>query len=194
MVVEESGMQNTIIEKAKTLFIEHGYHGLSMREIAEEVGVSKPALYYHFKDKEELFCAVLNNGIEEIGAVIDSINNQPGTSSDKLCQFMKYVLNQPSGLRAVIHLGTQEVSQLSQGARQVFAESYRQQFLGKLRAMIQTGIEKGEFREMDTDIATWGLLGLMFPYFYHNQFSFSALSSDRIDMIISLYMKGIQKS
>lgn len=194
MVVEETGMRNTIIEKAKSLFIQHGYHGLSMREIAEEVGVSKPALYYHFKDKEDLFCAVLNNGIEEIGDVIDSINNQPGTSYEKLCLFMKYVLNQPTGLRAVIHLGTQEITQLSLEAKQQFAESYRHQFLGKLSAMIQTGIEKDEFREMEPDIATWGLLGLMFPYFYHNQFSFSALSPDRIDMVISLYMKGIQKS
>ena len=106
-------MRNTIIEKAKSLFIEHGYRGFSMREIAEKVGVSKPALYYHFKDKEELFCAVLNNGLEEIGRMIDSIDNQPVTSYKKLCLFMKYVLTQPTEQRAVIRLGTQEMAQLS---------------------------------------------------------------------------------
>ena len=193
MVVLESGMRNTIIDKAKSLFIEHGYHGLSMREIAEEVGVSKPALYYHFKDKEELFCAVLYNGIEEIGAMIDSINSEPGTNYDKLCRFMKYILYQPTGLRAVIQLGSQEIKQLSLTAKQQFAESYGNQFIGKLRAMIQCGINDGEFRDIDTNIATWGLLGLMYPYFYHNQFSFSALSPEKVDLIISMYMNGIQK-
>ena len=104
MVEDESGTRNTILEKAKSLFIEHGYRGLSMREIAEKVGVSKPALYYHFKDKEELFCAVLNSGLEEIGRLIDLINDQPVTSYKKICLFMEYVLTQPTEQRAVIRL------------------------------------------------------------------------------------------
>lgn len=193
MVVEESGMRNTIIEKAKSLFIEHGYRGLSMREIAEKVGVSKPALYYHFKNKEELFFAVLKNGLEEIGRMIDTINNQPVTSYEKLSLFMKYVLTQPTEQRAVIRLGTQEFTQLSIASRQIFDESYYNQFTGKLSTMIQTGIEDGEFREMDTNIAIWGLLGLLYPYMYPNHFGLSALSADKIELIISMYMKGIQK-
>jgi hypothetical protein len=59
--------------------------------------------------------------------------------------------------------------------------------------MIQTGMEAGEFREMDTDIATWGLLGLMYPYLYPNHLGLSSLSADRIELIISIYMKGIQR-
>lgn len=193
MVIEESGMRVTIIEQAKCLFIEHGYHGLSMREIAEKVGVSKPALYYHFKDKEELFCAVLNTGLEEIGKMIDSIMTQPIDSCRKISLFMEYVLTQPTEQRAVIRLGTQEISQLSLASRQDFDKTYRHQFIGKLRAMIQTGIDDGEFREMDADIATWGLLGLMYPYLYPNHSGFSTLSADTIELIISMYMKGIQK-
>ena len=194
MVGEESGMRATIIEKAKSLFIEHGYLGLSMREIAEKVGVSKPALYYHFKDKEELFYAVLSSGLEEIGRMIHSINNQPVSSYKKISLFMEYVLTQPTEQRAFIRLGTQEITQLSPASRQLFAESYRQQFTERLRAMIQTGIENGEFREMDTDIATWGLLGLLYPYLYPNHFGLYSLSAEKIELIISMYMKGIQKS
>lgn len=92
MVYEPSGTRYTIVEKAKSLFIEHGYHGLAMREIAEQVGVSKPALYYHFKSKEELFCAVLNSSLDEIGRKIDAINNQTVTSYQKLYLFMEYIL------------------------------------------------------------------------------------------------------
>lgn len=192
MVEDESGTRNTILEKAKSLFIEHGYRGLSMREIAEKVGVSKPALYYHFKDKEELFCAVLNSGLEEIGRLIDLINDQPVTSYKKICLFMEYVLTQPTEQRAVIRLGTQEMGQISHASRQLFNVSYHHQFTGKLREMIQTGIEQGEFREMDTEIATWGLLGLMYPYLYPHV-GVALLSSDKIELIISMYMKGIQK-
>ena len=38
---------------ALELFAEHGYERTSLREIAERLGVTKAALYYHFKSKEE---------------------------------------------------------------------------------------------------------------------------------------------
>ncbi len=43
-----------ILETALDLFIERGYEKTSLREIAERVGVTKPALYYHFASKEKL--------------------------------------------------------------------------------------------------------------------------------------------
>ncbi len=44
-----------ILEQARQLFASQGYRGLSMRQIAEVVGISKAGIYYHFKDKEDLF-------------------------------------------------------------------------------------------------------------------------------------------
>lgn len=193
MAEEEKNMRETILENAKCLFIEHGYHGLSMREIAERAGVSKPALYYHFKDKEELFCAVLNDGLEEIGKAIDLINGNQISVQEKMCLFMEYVLTQPADQRSIIRLGTQEISQLSPSSRQIFAEAYHYQFIGKLKELIQRGIQNGEFRQMDADIATWALLGLMYPYLYPNQFSSSVLPLEKIQLIISIYMNGIRK-
>ena len=190
---EESSMRDIILEKAKCLFIEHGYHGLSMREIAEKVGVSKPALYYHFKDKEELFLAVLNTNLAQIGNSIDLIETSKATKKRKVEQFMEYVLTQPAEQRAVIRLGTQEISQLSPEARQQFNQEYYAQFIGKLRGLIQAGIAEGEFREMDADVATWSLLGLMYPYLYPNHFGLAVLSHEKIKLIISIYMDGIEK-
>jgi AcrR family transcriptional regulator len=43
-----------ILEAASALFAERGYRATSMRAIAEEVGITKAALYYHFASKEEL--------------------------------------------------------------------------------------------------------------------------------------------
>jgi AcrR family transcriptional regulator len=44
-----------ILQTALDLFIEQGYDKASLREIAERVGVTKAALYYHFASKEEIF-------------------------------------------------------------------------------------------------------------------------------------------
>jgi len=47
------------MDVAQTLFTEQGYERTSLREIAEQVGVTKAALYYHFASKEELIRALL---------------------------------------------------------------------------------------------------------------------------------------
>jgi AcrR family transcriptional regulator len=44
-----------ILEVAQTLFTEKGYEKISLREIAEAVGITKAALYYYFPTKEKLF-------------------------------------------------------------------------------------------------------------------------------------------
>lgn len=51
--------RDTIMDVATDLFIERGYEGTSLREIAERVGVTKAALYYHFSSKEDLVRALL---------------------------------------------------------------------------------------------------------------------------------------
>jgi AcrR family transcriptional regulator len=48
-----------ILDEAQALFVERGYEATSLREIAERVGVTKAALYYHFTSKEELLRALL---------------------------------------------------------------------------------------------------------------------------------------
>lgn len=48
-----------ILNAAKQLFLQHGYHGSSMNQIALEAGVTKLTVYNHFQDKATLFsCAV----------------------------------------------------------------------------------------------------------------------------------------
>ena len=192
MTTEEAGLRNTILEASKCLFIEHGYHALSMREISEKVGVSKAALYYHFKDKEELFIATLNCNLEDMGSTIDAISGGSISNSEKISQFIEFILAQPAEQRAMIRLGTQEISQLSDASRKKFDESYHNKFTGKLNNIFQEGIKSGEFRDLDPAIATWALLGLLYPYLYPNHFGFTPLDREKIQMIIGIFMDGVK--
>lgn len=54
-------MKNKIKETAAKLFSENGYKSTSMREIAEAVGVTKAALYYHYPNKEDIFRSVVED-------------------------------------------------------------------------------------------------------------------------------------
>jgi AcrR family transcriptional regulator len=56
-----------ILAVSAELFVEQGYDGTSLREIAERLGVTKAALYYHFSSKEQIFRALLEPAKDLIG-------------------------------------------------------------------------------------------------------------------------------
>src|SRR5512141_3202105 len=110
---EPRDLRRAILEAAKHLFIEQGYHGLSMRQIAEAVGVSKAALYYHFRDKEELFLAILEIYLDEIEAIIDRVEAEGTTCRQQITALVDAILSQPAEQRAVTRVASQEMSQLN---------------------------------------------------------------------------------
>ncbi len=54
----KSDTRQRILDVALDLFTEQGYDGTSLREIAEQLGVTKAALYYHFESKEDILMAL----------------------------------------------------------------------------------------------------------------------------------------
>ena len=62
---------------ALELFAEQGYEKTSLREIAERLGVTKAALYYHFKSKEDIVHSFTDDYFAELDALLDWATSQP---------------------------------------------------------------------------------------------------------------------
>ena len=60
----ESGTKSKILESAKTEFLEKGFMNASLRTIAANAGLTTGAMYRHFKDKDALFCALVDEAID----------------------------------------------------------------------------------------------------------------------------------
>ena len=58
LVDAKNDTRQRILDVALDLFTEQGYDGTSLREIAEQLGVTKAALYYHFESKEDILMAL----------------------------------------------------------------------------------------------------------------------------------------
>lgn len=56
-----------ILEHAITVFGTRGYHNVSMDDIAEQAGISKALVYQHFESKDDLYMAVMNSFMRELG-------------------------------------------------------------------------------------------------------------------------------
>lgn len=62
--------RHQLLAVAGSLFAEHGYHGLSMEQLADAAGVSKPVLYQHFPSKRDLYLGLLRDAVREMEAQV----------------------------------------------------------------------------------------------------------------------------
>jgi AcrR family transcriptional regulator len=60
-----------ILETAQRLFTDRGYDATSLQMIADEMGLTKAAVYYHFRAKSEILHATLQPGVQRLKALLD---------------------------------------------------------------------------------------------------------------------------
>lgn len=79
-----------IIAKVAPIFNMHGYEGTSLSQLTEAIGLTKGALYGHFKSKDEIALAALEYNIEQIKGEISARMVPLDNSCDKLIAFAGY--------------------------------------------------------------------------------------------------------
>lgn len=187
---EERDLKTSILLEANRLFVGRGYSAVSMREIAGVCGVSKAALYYHFKDKEDLFVALLEEYLDDIQTVIQR-ERQPGaTLREQLGRVVTAIFKQSPEKRAIIRLASQEMSNLSLEARAAFGTEYYEKFIGQIEAMLAQAVTAGELQPLDTTIATWVLLGMMYPFFYPGHNRAMGETEQAMQLILRIFFDG----
>lgn len=79
-----SEIKQDIIKAGESLFAKQGFEQTSMREIAEEVGVSKANLYHHFSNKKGLLKTIIESAFEGYKNQIDAIVDEDKQTQDQL--------------------------------------------------------------------------------------------------------------
>jgi AcrR family transcriptional regulator len=90
---EEAGRK--IVEAAYSHFLEKGYHGTTMSDIARSLAVTKPALYQYFSGKEELYAAVAEYSREELATILEQSFNKRDVRSGSEVLFDTLAQNAP---------------------------------------------------------------------------------------------------
>lgn len=179
-----------ILNISQDLFVKKGYLSISMREIAEACGLSKPGLYYYFTNKEELFLAILDSQLDALSTLIGSIRLQSGTSREMIRTFIQEILTDSTQQAGLIRLGTREMSNLDEKHRKEFFLRYQDKFLSPLAAILKTGMAAGEIRSIDPDLGIWALLGLVYPYLNRSDSSESEIQ-EVTSFLESVFFDGI---
>src|ERR1700690_4579465 len=83
--------RSRVQEVALELFAERGYEKTSLREIAERLGVTKAALYYHFKSKEDIVHSFTDDYFTEFDALVGWAREQPRSEATRQQVLDRYV-------------------------------------------------------------------------------------------------------
>lgn len=84
------GTRERIKAVALELFTEQGYEATSLREVAERLGVTKAALYYHFKSKDEIVTSVVADRLDRMDALIAWAEAQPPSPATRRAVIARY--------------------------------------------------------------------------------------------------------
>lgn len=98
-----------ILQAAKELFLEQGYEATTIRRIADRVGVSAPALYLYFQDKEQMMLALCDQTFGYLIVSIGEIENTVSDPRERIRRFgeayLKFGMAHPDEYK-LIFLGT----------------------------------------------------------------------------------------
>ncbi|WP_150265756.1 TetR/AcrR family transcriptional regulator [Paenibacillus tepidiphilus] len=98
--VEQELSRERILEAARHLFITKGYRAISMRSIGQHLGYSHGSLYYHFKEKAELFYAIVVEDFNHVAALLNQVMYkplEPGMTrvEQLIMEFIRFGLDHP---------------------------------------------------------------------------------------------------
>jgi AcrR family transcriptional regulator len=80
-----------LADAAAELFRKHGYHQVSVNDIAAAAGVTGPAVYRHFRGKQDILAHVLLSGMDVFGLVTEEALARPGTPDEQLDALVRAV-------------------------------------------------------------------------------------------------------
>jgi TetR/AcrR family transcriptional regulator len=83
-ILDENDKKVWILRAATRLFATRGFTGTTVREIVEMAGVTKPTLYYYFKNKEDLFINLMDLAMRIFSDIIDQSLATPGGMRERL--------------------------------------------------------------------------------------------------------------
>ncbi len=161
-----SETRDYIIEKAACLFLKNSYEAVSISDISNAIGFTKGALYHHFKNKEELFKAVIDEHLViseiEIDVETATLLEFSDACLKNAKQTLKKLFSNLEGFEIIDYM-----SLIADSFRHYpgFAEAkmqFRNTEINKITDILNNSIDRGEIRaDIDTNLIAQSYLSNM---------------------------------
>jgi len=150
-----------IVEAALDAFAEKGFAATRLEDVAKSAGISKGTLYLYFDDKEDLFKAVIQQAlIPNIASAEERLTDTTGSTQELLHRVVGHFVSAVAGskLGVIPKLVISEAHNFPDITK-FYADEVIARGLKIVRAIILRGIERGEIRAIDPEVAAPILIG-----------------------------------
>lgn len=162
-MIDQESTREKIKAAALEEFVEHGYDGARMQEIANRAGANKAMIHYYFQSKDALFEAILRESFEEMfqlfGQVWESNQSTEQLITTTVHEHLQF-------LAAHAHLPRILIRELNSNnpiVEKVMHELFKQIGHRRVRQAVEalaTGIESGKLRPIDPKQTIWNIIAL----------------------------------
>ncbi len=147
-----------ILREARSLFTAQGFAAVSMQQIANAASINKATLYHHFRDKEDLFVAVMAEEFGRMAIGVSTAIANGGPLRDQLTRVAGYVF---ASLQS-------DFGRLVADLHEHVSERQRSELRGQavppwdlIRDAVQRAIANGEVRDVDPDLVARLYFGMV---------------------------------
>lgn len=165
---KESGIQakvhnfkrEQILDVAAELFFEHGYRATTVDAIADALSVTKPFIYCHFKNKEDILQQLFERTLAVSLTFVDGINIDNGHPSDILRELVRRFVVGAINTRhsgGIFWRGEKDLPPLDKNK----AREFRRRFEAPFKAVLERGVAEGSFRISDLTLTMLCIEGMI---------------------------------
>ncbi|MFV0470883.1 MAG: TetR/AcrR family transcriptional regulator [Paludibacteraceae bacterium] len=187
-----SKTKKKLIEVARELFAVKGKKEVTMNDIAESSHKGRRTLYTYFRNKDEVYKAVIENELKNIIDSLKQVSKKETDPYDKLKEHI--IVHLETMKKAVTRNGTlradffKDIYEVERTRKKIDKEE-----LELIKGILKEGVESEEFRKMDVDIISiiilYALKGLEIPYIKQN---ISTEFKNNMDDVLEFIFKGIK--
>ena len=149
-----------LLDVAARLFKERGYHGATLQDVADEIGVTRSALYHYFSSKEEILYLLAQQALKEAAAGFQEIFQSDAPPDEKMRGAIRRYIHD------MIRLGSNFWVILSEGEQNLPPRRYKRihELLREQDAlfqkMFQDGVQSGKFYDLNPKLAVFAMAGM----------------------------------
>lgn len=159
--------RDRVLRAAAHCFNHKGYSGTSLKDVANMLGLTDPALYYYVRNKEELVYLCYVRAADIGREALERAIGEGGTGLDQVRRYLRYHLEYMVGERGPIAIMS-EIPSLKPEHREEVLELSRKHS-STFEAMLVRGIEDGSIADCDVRMTGNAIMGSInwIPKWYH---------------------------
>lgn len=191
-LVQKDNIRESIVNAAIDIFSKYGFKKTTMDDIAMALGKGKSSIYYYFRNKEEIFQAVLEKEVTLLKSKLQEAVNAKKNPKGKL---KAYIITRMEGFENMLNYYNAVKNEYL--AQFEFIESiryrYDQEEIANVQLLLEEGIEKKDFSIEDPYLASLAIVtsmkGFEIPLFIQGRKGQDL--EQRVDKLLKMLFNGI---